>query len=286
MQFPKPVIPVSDFMAMRAADDEIVVIDCRFELTNPAAGALMYAEGHIPGALYADLNQDLSSTVTSNSGRHPLPDIAEFASKLGTWGVDEGVPVIAYDQRDGAYAARLWWLLRWLGHPDVAVLDGGFEQWRAAGGDVTDSVSAPLRRKFEPHPGDFRPISTEELLEALSAEFPPLLLDARGAERFRGDVEPIDARGGHIPGAKNWPFTQNLDARGHWKGRDDLLALWDRAAGAGVEQEWIAMCGSGVTACHLALAAEIAGISPPRLYIGSWSEWIRDSARPIARGAN
>jgi len=284
MQFPKPLMPVSDLMAMLAADDEIVVVDCRFELAKPAVGALMYTEGHIPGALYADLNRDLAGPVTSTSGRHPLPDIAEFARKLGDWGITRGIPVIAYDQRDGAYAARLWWLLRWLGHEDVAVLDGGFEHWLAAGGDVTSSLSVPFRRKFEPHPDPFSPISTEELLKALSAEFPPLLLDARGAERFRGDVEPIDSKGGHIPGAKNWPFTQNIDTDGRWKGREAIRALWERNTGGTAGQQWIAMCGSGVTACHLALAAEIAGISPPRLYIGSWSEWILDSARPIAKG--
>ena len=286
MQFPKPLMPVSDLMAMLAAGDELVVIDCRFELAKPSAGALMYAQGHIPGALYADLNRDLAGTVTSTSGRHPLPDIAEIAGKLGNWGITKGIPVIAYDQRDGAYAARLWWLLRWLGHEDVAVLDGGFEHWLAAGGEVSNSVSVPFRRKFEPCPGQFSPISTEELVKALSAEFPPLLLDARGAERFRGEVEPIDSRGGHIPGAKNWPFTQNVDADGLWKGRDTIRALWERNTGSVEDKQWIAMCGSGVTACHLALAAEIAGISPPRLYIGSWSEWIRDSARPVAKGDN
>lgn len=284
MTFTSPLISAEDLHRCGQEDNSVVIVDCRFELSNPAAGRRMYGEGHIPGAVYADLNEDLAGPVTASTGRHPLPDRAQFIEKLGRMGIDANSKVVIYDQAEGAYAARLWWMLAWLGKDDAAILDGGYTRWLAKGYQVSMAASKPLQRQFRAREAMVSVVSTEELRRALSGDSPPLLVDARGGARFTGEVEPLDTRAGHVPGACNLPFTGNLGPNGLWKSAEELRIQWEKATGQKAGADWIAMCGSGVTACHLALAAKIAGFSPPRLYIGSWSEWIRDPERPVATG--
>ncbi len=267
----------------------LAVIDCRFDLMNPAKGLEAYLKGHIPGARYADLNRDLSAPVTAHSGRHPLPAPEAFAARLGKLGVGDDTQVVAYDDANSSMAARLWWMLRWLGHDKVAVLDGGFKAWVAAGGAV-ESGEAAASAAHTAHTARFTPrvdprtvLSTADLERALQAGT-DLLVDARAAERFSGSVEPIDPVAGHVPGAVSHPFTVNLGADGRFLPAAELGRRWrERLDGKNPEQ-LIAMCGSGVTACHHLLSLEAAGLPGGRLYAGSWSEWIRDPRRPVARG--
>jgi thiosulfate/3-mercaptopyruvate sulfurtransferase len=274
------------------------VVDCRFELARPEWGAGVYAESHIPGAVYAHLDRDLSGPVQAHTGRHPLPSMDKLATMLGRLGIDgaaqgraaqgKQTQVVAYDQANGAYAARLWWLLRWAGHRDVAVLNGGLAAWQRAGLPLsTDSVPRPPG-KFVPQSANVGFVTTGELAEqvacgALSGGH-TVLIDARGADRFAGENETIDPVAGHIPGARNHPFAGNVDAQGRFLPAEQLRHRWLQSLGQTPATQVISMCGSGVTACHNLLAMEVAGLGGARLYAGSWSEWIRDPARPIARG--
>jgi thiosulfate/3-mercaptopyruvate sulfurtransferase len=263
------------------------IIDCRFDLARPDWGAGAYAAGHVPNALYAHLDRDLSSPVTPASGRHPLPSVERLGETFGRWGIDDTVQVVAYDQGNGAFAARLWWLLRWMGHEKVAVLNGGFAAWQQAG-LPTDTVPGTRRaRVFTPRPTDNVVVSTAEVERLVAAgalaSGASMLVDARAADRFAGENETIDPVAGHIPGARNHPFLRNVDARGRFLSPEELRERWAATLSAPAERA-IAMCGSGVTACHNLLALEVAGLSGARLYAGSWSEWIRDAARPVARG--
>ena len=260
----------------------LAVIDCRFDLLKPGAGRRAYLAGHIPGAQYADLELDLSAPVGPDTGRHPLPSRREFAARLGAWGVGNDSHLIAYDDAGGAYAARLWWMARWLGHRQVAVLDGGIQAWRSAGGALQAGEVTAESRIFEPGSGpDF--ITSAEVVAAL-ADPGRLLVDARSPERYAGAVEPLDAVAGHVPGAVNQPFMVNLDAAGRFKPPAELKRLWQERLGGRPAAAVIAMCGSGVTACQNLLALESAGLGGAGLYAGSWSEWIRDPKRPVARG--
>jgi thiosulfate/3-mercaptopyruvate sulfurtransferase len=279
-------------LAARLEDRDLAVIDCRFDLARPQWGCEAYASARIPRALYAHLDHDLSGKTSPSTGRHPLPPIDEFAARLGQWGIDAQVQVIAYDQGSGAYAARLWWLLRWLGHTKVAVLDGGFAAWQE---EKLPLDAAPLRaspgreppaRRFEPRPDEEMVIGTPEL-EALvasgqiaSADL--VLVDARSADRFAGRNETIDPVAGHIPGARSHPFTDNVDAAGRFLDRGTLRERFAKTLEGVPADAAICMCGSGVTACHNLLALEVAGLKGARLYAGSWSEWIRDPKRPTA----
>lgn len=267
----------ADVLAEHLEDANWRIVDCRFELSDPAAGENAWRHGHIPGAVYAHLDRDLTAPVTASSGRHPLPDPDRLQERLSGWGIDSTVQVVAYDASGGAMAARLWWLLRWLGHESAAVLDGGWQEWNRRGLTVSDHVVLPSRRVFERRPPLATDISGDEIQHARQAL---QLVDARAPERFRGDVEPIDAVAGHIPGASNRPFAGNLDAAGRFLSGDELR---DRFA-AFMPARAVHYCGSGVTACHNLLAMEHAGLHGSRLYAGSWSEWIRDPARPVARG--
>jgi thiosulfate/3-mercaptopyruvate sulfurtransferase len=261
----------------------LAVVDCRFDLMNPGAGHQAYLKGHIPGARYADLNRDLSAPVTARTGRHPLPAPEAFAARLGELGVANDTQVVAYDDANSSMAARLWWMLRWLGHTAVAVLDGGFKAWLAHGGAVESREIAAAGAHFTPRVDPRAMLTTAEVERALQ-DGTALLVDARAAERFAGSVEPIDPVAGHVPGAVNHPFTANLGADGRFLPAALLGQRWrERLAGKNPEQ-LVAMCGSGVTACHHLLSLEAAGIHGGRLYAGSWSEWIRDPRRPIARG--
>jgi thiosulfate/3-mercaptopyruvate sulfurtransferase len=271
-------------LAASMADPRWAILDCRFELTAPDWGEHAYAAAHIPHALYVHLDRDLAGPVTPASGRHPLPQLTDWAATLSRWGIDADVQVVAYDQGSGAYAARLWWLLRWAGHMQVAVLDGGYAAWLSAGLPVCATCESRAPATFTARTADAPPVSAEEIARALARE-EILLVDARSAERFAGDNESIDRVAGHIPGATNVPFAGNLDSAGRFLTPAKLAQRWQGLLGARKPSELVSMCGSGVTACHNLLALEIAGLSGARLYPGSWSEWIRDPARPVARGA-
>lgn len=270
-------------LAERLSDPDWLVADCRFELGDPQAGRAAYRAGHIPGAIHADLERDLSAPVTATTGRHPLPPVAELEATLSRIGISERTQVVAYDAGPGAYAARLWWILRWLGHDAVTVLDGGIAAWIAEGRPVTlaEHVRAPAR--FAAHPRPRMLCTAQEIPAALARG--AALVDVRGAERFRGEVEPLDTVAGHVPGAVNLPFLENLGPDGRFRAPAALAALWGERAGVAAGREVVCMCGSGVTACQGLLALESAGITGGRLYAGSWSEWIRDPSRPVARGA-
>ena len=277
-----PLISTAE-LAPHLSEADWLVADCRFELSKPEAGAAAWRAGHIPGAVHVDLERDLSVPVTAKSGRHPLPAVAEFAATLSRLGIGNGTRVVCYDAGPGAYAARLWWMLRWMGHDEVAVLDGGLAAWTAEGRPV--STDAPIRgpARFIPHP---RPEMVYEDAGSVARALArgETLVDVRGAERFAGKVEPLDAVAGHVPGAINLPFLENLDAGGRFRPTAEIAALWRSRTGASPGRALICMCGSGVTACHGLLALEAAGVSGGRLYAGSWSEWIRDPSRPVARG--
>src|ERR1700736_724580 len=267
------------------SDTDWAVLDCRFELGRPEWGASAYAEGHVPNAIYAHLDRDLSSAVTSTSGRHPLPLLEPFTATLGRWGIDENVQVVAYDQSNGAYASRLWWLLRWVGHIRVAVLNGGFAAWQQTGLPVSKQPGVRQPRRFTPDRAQAGAVSTVELEKLLAAgqlgTGARTLIDARSADRFAGQNETIDPVAGHVPGASNHPFAHNLDARGRFLPPQVLRSKWLETLRGQAPVTAIAMCGSGVTACHNLLALEGAGLHGAQLYAGSWSEWIRDAARPI-----
>jgi thiosulfate/3-mercaptopyruvate sulfurtransferase len=261
------------------------IIDCRFELADPTAGRRAYTAAHIPGAVYLDLNSNLASAPTPQTGRHPLPDIARIEATLGCLGIAESSNVVVYDSGNGAFAARAWWILRWLGHDAVQLLDGGMSAWSASDYAVSAETVKPKPQQYVAQVRNECVITTKELC-ANAADIESLnLLDARDADRFAGVHEPIDAVAGHIPGARNLPFTDSLNADGGWKERGLLRELWASHLGDDRHAEWIAMCGSGVTACHLILSAVEAGYREPRLYVGSWSEWIADPARPVNRSA-
>jgi thiosulfate/3-mercaptopyruvate sulfurtransferase len=271
-------------LAAHTSDIDWAILDCRSELARPEWGASAYAEGHIPNAIYAHLDRDLSSPVTSTSGRHPLPLVETFVATLGRWGIDEDVQVVAYDQSNGAYASRLWWLLRWVGHSRVAVLNGGFAAWQHAGLPVSKQPGVRQPRRFTPDRAQAGVVSTVELEKLLAAgqlgTGARTLIDARSADRFAGQNETIDPVAGHVPGASNHPFAHNLDAQGRVLPPHLLRSKWLETLRGQAPATAIAMCGSGVTACHNLLALEVAGLSGAQLYAGSWSEWIRDAARP------
>ncbi len=263
-----------------------VVIDTRFSLAQPDLGRQEYLAGHIPGALYAHLDEDLAALPGPHDGRHPLPDPARFAARLGSWGIDRATQVVVYDHASGAIAARLWWLMRWLGHTRVSVLDGGYAAWQA-GAYATEQGEVPIgkstAREFAATPDPDMVIALGPLRTAL-ADGEVVLLDARAPQRFAGEVEPIDPVAGHIPGATNYPFERNLGQDGRWLTTAQLAERYRLLLGSTPAHRCVAMCGSGVTACHLLLALEVAGLPGARLYPGSWSEWIRDPARPVGLG--
>jgi len=270
---------------LTAAPGSVLVFDCRFDLANPAAGENAYAIGHLPGAQYLHLDRDLSGPKTGKNGRHPLPDRSALVATLSLHGLNEGQQVVAYDAQGGAYAARLWWLLRWLGHDSVAVLDGGLQAWETAGFPLVRDVPAPARGTFKAG----APLQVTVDAQALERNLTTrelTVVDARAADRYRGENETIDPVGGHIPGARNRFYQGNLTPDGRFKSahalREDFMAVLP-----GTTPEHVVLqCGSGVTACHNALAMEIAGLHGAALYPGSWSEWCADPSRPVATGPN
>jgi thiosulfate/3-mercaptopyruvate sulfurtransferase len=270
-------------LEQRLSDPGWRIVDCRFDLTRPDKGFDDYRAGHIPGAVYAHLDRDLAGPPGPDTGRHPLPAARAFAETLGRWGIDNDTRVVAYDGGGGAIAARLWWLLRWAGHADVAILDGGIEAWKRAELPLSREEPRVAPRTFRVRPNDRMVVTTAEVHQAILSGQPMRILDARAAPRYRGETEPIDRVAGHVPGARNLPNDSSLTGQGTWREPAELEALWREALGDRAAP-WVAMCGSGVTACHLALSAEEAGFAAARVYIGSWSEWIRDPARPVAVG--
>lgn len=267
-------------LAQHLDDPRWVIFDCRFALTRPESGRQAYAKGHIPGARYAHLNEDLSGPLTPTGGRHPLPEPALLAQKLGAWGVDRDQQVVVYDDSFGAMAVRLWWLLRWLGHDAVALLDGGFPAWQRQGRELSAEIPVIRPAAFHAAPDDSLWLDSAAVLEALRHK--RLLIDARAEERYSGFIEPLDKVAGHIPGSLNAPFEDNLDMRGNFLKPEELRAQYESLLQGTPPGEVIHLCGSGVTACHNLLALEIAGLPGGKLYAGSWSEWITDPSRPIA----
>jgi len=273
-------------LAAHIDDPAWVVVDCRHDLMNLAAGRGAYASGHLPGAVFADIETVLSGAKNGADGvflgRHPLPDREVLAEALRDFGIDDTTQVVAYDAHGGMFAARLWWLLRWLGHEAVAVLDGGMAAWEASGQQLTTEVRTRPRGSFSVRAPFVPTVTVREVLDNLESG-KRIVIDARAADRYRGENETIDPVGGHIPGAKNRFFKDNLGADGRFKDaaqlREEFGALIDDPAAA------IMQCGSGVTACHNLLALEVAGLPGAALYPGSWSEWVGDPARPVAKGA-
>ncbi len=264
-------------LAPHLADPRWVVVDCRFDLANPSWGEEQYVAGHIPGARYAHLDRHLSGTRTGTNGRHPLPDVERMAATFGALGIAKDTQVVACDADSGMYAARLWWMLRFLGHDAVAVLDGGFARWVAGGGPVQPGRVTATPTVFSPNPrADWR-----LTVDQVAAGGPGLLVDARAPERFRGMNETLDPVAGHIPGARNYFFQQNLAEDKTFKPAAELRAQWD-AVLQGQDPTGVVMyCGSGVTACHNLLAMEVAGLPGSRIFPGSWSEWCADPTRPV-----
>ncbi len=287
---PRTTIVSTNELAAHLQDPSWAIVDCRFDLANPARGRRDYLAGHIPGAVYADLDGDLSSPVVrGETGRHPLPSLDKLAQRLGGWGIDEAVQVVAYDDAGGLYAGRLWWLLRLLGHPGVALLDGDWRAWQREGRPVQEGDRQRSARTFTPDAEAGRKLAGAVDTETIAAQLATsnfLLLDARGADRYRGENETIDPVAGHIPGAHSAPFAANLAADGHWIDAEALRHRYEELLAGTSPAQVVAYCGSGVSACHTLLALEIAGLPGARLYPGSWSQWITDPARPIATGAS
>lgn len=270
-------------LAAHLHDADLRIFDCRFALNDTAAGERAWAESHLPGARYAHLDRDLSGPHAPGSGRHPWPSAAEFGDWLGRNGVAPTTQVVAYDTGDGAFAARLWWLLRVAGHARVAVLDGGFARWTALGLPTDDGTADVVATSYPIRFDEARLLDAEAVAARVSAG--GLLLDARGAERFRGEVEPIDHVAGHVPGAMNRPYPANLEG-GRFKPAAQLADEFGALLAGRPASDAIAMCGSGVTACHHLLAMAHAGLSGASLFTGSWSGWIEDPARAVATGSD
>ncbi|RPH67029.1 MAG: sulfurtransferase [Burkholderiales bacterium] len=270
-------------LAAHLDDPDWVVVDCRSDPADPDFGRAEYAKGHLPGAIFLDVDSDLCGAHTGRNGRHPLPDPDRLAATLGAAGIDPRMQVVAYDDRGGASAARLWWLLRWLGHRTVAVLDGGLPRWLADGRPVTTAVPQRTSARFEGRPRDDAMVDSVFVLAHLGSG-DAVLVDARAPARYRGESEPIDPIAGRIPGAHNRPLTMNLDAGGAFRAPAALRAEFESVLDGAPPERVIHYCGSGVGSCHNVLAMEVAGLRGSRLYPGSWSEWIADPSRPVDRG--
>lgn len=265
-------------------DPDWVVVDCRFWLDDTEKGRLNYRDAHIPGAVYAHLNEDLSGPVVpGETGRHPLPAVDDFVQKLGSWGIGSETQVVVYDDRGGMIAARLWWMLRWLGHETVALLDGGFPAWAETGNRITDVIPRPEPKTFVPNLQPQMLVTADDILRYFG-DPGRILVDSRAPERYRGEEEPIDPVAGRIPGAINYPWPNNIDPHGHNQLKQVLRGRFETMFGDVPTERVTFYCGSGVTAAHNVLAVAHAELGMPRMYAGSWSEWITDSERPTATG--
>jgi thiosulfate/3-mercaptopyruvate sulfurtransferase len=283
------LVSCEQLLRSQAQAEGWVVLDCSFDLTDPERGERLFKEAHIPGAQYVNLDRDLSSPGGSDPrgkdfrGRHPLPERSAFATRVGSWGIGPQTQVVMYDNMGSMYAARAWWMLRWLGHSAVAVLDGGLATWRAAGGMVAEGAASSSPKP--PYPATEGSAMGVIDADALLAQLGHVkIMDARSLERWRGEGETLDPVGGHIPGSISRFFKDNLQADGRFKMPDVLRAEFERLGAGRPNVDWVHQCGSGVTACHNLLAMTHAGLSGGSLYPGSWSEWCADPDRPIARG--
>ena len=270
-------------LAPHLTDDRWVVVDCRFDLTAPEKGEQDYLDAHIPGARYAHLDRDLSGEKTGSNGRHPLPTAEQMRERFGAMGIGPRAQVVAYDADTGMYAARLWWMLRFMGHDAVAVLDGGLAHWVRDGHAVRGGREVIRPATFVGAPRESWRLDASTVQAHLS-DADSLLVDARAEPRFRGDSEPLDKRAGHIPGACNFFFQQNLNEDKTFKSSEALRAAWGAVLKKRPVEQVVMYCGSGVTACHNLLALERAGLPGARIYPGSWSEWSADPSRPVATG--
>lgn len=271
-------------LAKNLDDSDWRIFDVRHDLMDHAIGRQQYAEGHIAGASFINLDHDLSGEKTGSNGRHPLPDPNDFMATLGEWGIRPNQQIVAYDASGGVYASRLWWMLRWMGHYSVAVLDGGFPKWEKEGRPITAEVPhyAPTTYRGAP-----RTMHVDAAFVLANLGKPEVtVLDARAAGRYAGVGEVLDPVGGHIPGAMNRPFGENLAKDGGFKPADTLAKEYAQLLGNRAPKQIVHQCGSGVSACHNILAMEIAGLAGSRLYPGSWSEWCADPSRPVATGAD
>lgn len=259
-----------------------VIIDCRFSLNQAGAGAYAYRHGHIPNARYADLNKDLSSAVSKKTGRHPLPDFRELVKKLGSWGISNQSQVVVYDDAAGAFAGRLWWLLRCLGHQKVAVLDGGIQTWQKQQYPITTALPVYKAKQFRAYLDNSHWLTAAQLENSLASKT-ICLIDARASARYIGQIEPIDPVAGHIRGAINRPLQLNLDADGLFLSPTQLKKQFLQLIKTTLPEQVVHSCGSGVSACHNLLAMEHAGLIGSKLYAGSWSEWITNKNRSIVR---
>ena len=276
------ILVKTEELARHLDDPNWVVFDTRHDLMNPEKGPKAYAEGHIPGAYFMHVDYDLSGPKTGKTGRHPLPDLKEFAAKLNERGVGPGKQVVVYDDAAGNYTVRLWWMLRWLGHDKVALLDGGFPLWAKEGRPVTKEVPAPRKGAFVPRPHLGRAVDVH-YVDRFRESPEVRVVDARSAERFAGKAEPVDPVAGHVPGAINRFWQKNVDAEGRFKAASALRGEFDALLDGTDPTQVVHMCGSGITACHNIFAMELAGLPGSRLYPGSWSEWCADPARPVAK---
>jgi thiosulfate/3-mercaptopyruvate sulfurtransferase len=282
---PKPLIDAQALQGLlQDAAADVLVLDCSFDLTDPQAGRRAHDAGHVPGSLYVSLDDTLSSAKTGRNGRHPLPTRAAFAQAMAALGAGDSTFVVAYDNAGGMYAARLWWMLRWAGHTQVAVLDGGLAAWQAAGGALSTQTSAPRPAGgFTLRESQVASVDYAQVLANIESR-ERLVVDARANDRYRGENETLDPVAGHIPGALNRLFRNNLVADGRFKPAETLRAEWQALIGERPASQVINQCGSGVTACHNLLAMEVAGLRGAALYPGSWSEWCAQPGAPVATG--
>jgi thiosulfate/3-mercaptopyruvate sulfurtransferase len=278
------MLVTTEELARHLDDPQWVVLDTRHDLADPRKGAKAYAEGHVPGAFFVSIDEDLSGAKTGRNGRHPLPDLASFAARMNACGLRPGTQVVAYDDLSGNFAVRLWWLLRWLGHDKVALLDGGYPLWLREGRATSTATPAPREGAFAPRPHLGSTVDAH-FLERFREDAAIRLIDARAPDRFAGMNETLDPVAGHIPGAVNRFWKENLAADGRFKAPEVLRAEFVALLGGADAKLAVHSCGSGVTACHNLFAMELAGLPGGRLYPGSWSEWCSDPTRPVAQGA-
>tara|TARA_Y100001949_G_C15977416_1_gene326815 strand:+ start:858 stop:1715 length:858 start_codon:yes stop_codon:yes gene_type:complete len=273
----------ADDLIKNLDNDNFSIVDCRCDIKDTSYGIDAYNEGHIPNAIFADIDNDMASEKTSTSGRHPLPNPEKLAEKLSQWGIDAEKQVVIYDDAGCAFAGRVWWILRWLGHKGgVAVLNGGLGAYMKAGGKLVTSQTSKPRLSYKVDVNNNLHVDIETVTDA-QYKMDALLVDARSRERYLGVKDEVDPIAGHVPGAISHPLGKNLDKNGLFKSPEELKLEFNKIIGDNNPKDIISMCGSGITACHNIIAMEIAGIKGVRLYVGSWSEWITDSKRPIAK---
>jgi len=275
----KTIISIDD-LKNNLNNDDFLIFDSRCDIKDSGYGIDSYTEGHIPNSIFVDVDTDLASEKRPGTGRHPLPDPNTFSEKLSHWGMSNNKQVVVYDDAGGAFAGRLWWMLKWLGHEAVAVLDGGLNSWVKGGNKLVTTPTVFEKAHFEPRVQE-NMIATVEDVEEAQFKMNTILLDARSKERYQGINDPVDPIAGHVPGAISHPLGTNLDKTAKFRRKEDLQHNFNKISNDMKDKEIISMCGSGITACHNILALEIIGIRDVKLYVGSWSEWITDANRTI-----